>query len=488
MKNFILFSITLICVGMLIWGYVKPIDESSNVSQPLYWVAPMDDNYRRDKPGKSPMGMDLVPVYAERNIGQSSPSNGEVMISPRVQHNMGVKIVRADVAPLNINVTALGNISFNEDHLIHIHPRVEGWIETLYVKAEGEKVTKGQKLYTLYSPSLVNAQEELVIALKRGDKRLAESAKQRLRALHLSSDFLDTLERTQKISHSVTFYAPQDGVVEHLSVREGFFVQPGTTVLSIASLDSVWVKVDVFERQANHVFIGQKATLTLDYMPGHTWYGEVDYIYPELNAITRTLSLRITLDNSQRLFKPNMFANVTLHQNSNVPVIRIPYQAVIHTQSQERVVVTDGQGRFKSVEVATGRRDNKYIEIVKGILPGDNVVVSAQFLIDSESSKSTDFARMNEPDNQATVTGVIQAVSLPDKLTIHRDEIKKWGRPAATVDFIVSPHIDLSQFNVNDTIKFTFVVNQEFTIVDIHRDESIRQHHTHSSHEGMADD
>ena len=488
MKNFIILSVTLICLGVGGWIYWASIDAPENEAQPLYWVAPMDDSYRRDKPGKSPMGMDLIPVYADSKKDKATPLTGEVMISPSVQHNMGVKFATADVAPLNMSVSALGNVSFNEDHLIHIHPRVEGWIETLYVKTEGEKISKGQKLYTLYSPQLVNAQEEYVIALKRGDKRLADSAKQRLKALHLSSGFVEALERTHKISHSVTFYAPQDGVVEHLSVREGFYIQPGTTVLSIANLDSVWVKVDVFEHQANRVFIGQKASLTLDYMPRHTWYGEVDYIYPELNSATRTLSLRITLDNSQRLFKPNMFANVTLHSRSERPVVRIPYQAVIQMASQDRVVVTDTMGRFKSVEVVTGRRDKEYIEIVEGILPGDKVVVSAQFLIDSESSKSADFARMAEPDNQATVNGIIQAVTLPDKVTIQRDAIEKWGRPAATVDFIVSPHINLSQFNVHDPVRFTFVVNQQFTIVDMHKHESVDRQHTLDSHKGMTHD
>jgi len=480
--------LAIACVVVISWLALPLVKQQKNDVQPLYWVAPMDDSYRRDKPGKSPMGMDLIPVYANSEQSSETQSSGEIMISPRVQHNMGVKFAYADVGRLKFNITALGMVAYNEDYLIHIHPRVEGWIETLYVKTEGEKITRGQKLYTLYSPQLVNAQEEYVIALKRADKRLIESARARLKALHLSDDFLAELEKTQNISPSVTFYAPQNGVVEHLSVREGFFIQPGTTVLSIASLDSVWVEVDVFEQDANNVFIGQKASITLDYMPGEVWHGEVDYIYPELNPVTRTLTLRITLQNRHQLFKPNMFANVTLHGHSDLPVLRIPYQALIQTQSQERVVLADDMGNFKSVEVVSGRRDDHYVEIIDGLLPDDKVVVSAQFLIDSESSKSADFSRMSEPDNQATVKGVIEAISLPDKITIHRDAIEKWGRVEATVDFVVSPHIDLSTFKVNDTVEFTFVVTQQFTIVDIKHAHSTHNASKGVLHEGMGHD
>lgn len=175
-------------------GVVAGGDENSNNKKPLYWVAPMDDAYRRDKPGKSPMGMDLVPVYPASDSSENR-GEGEVTISPQVQQNMGVKFTTVKRGQLDLTFSAVGNVTYNEDYLVHIHPRVEGWIDKLFIKTEGEAVSQGQKLYTLYSPALVTAQEEFVIALKRGDTRLAAGAKQRLKALHLSDGFIAQLEK-----------------------------------------------------------------------------------------------------------------------------------------------------------------------------------------------------------------------------------------------------------------------------------------------------
>lgn len=178
-------------------GVVAGGDENSNNKKPLYWVAPMDDAYRRDKPGKSPMGMDLVPVYPASDSSENR-GEGEVTISPQVQQNMGVKFTTVKRGQLDLTFSAVGNVTYNEDYLVHIHPRVEGWIDKLFIKTEGEAVSQGQKLYTLYSPALVTAQEEFVIALKRGDTRLAAGAKQRLKALHLSDGFIAQLEKAAR--------------------------------------------------------------------------------------------------------------------------------------------------------------------------------------------------------------------------------------------------------------------------------------------------
>ena len=263
-------------------GVVDGGDENSNNKKPLYWVAPMDDAYRRDKPGKSPMGMDLVPVYPASDSSESR-GEGEVTISPQVQQNMGVKFTTVKRGQLDLTFSAVGNVTYNEDYLVHIHPRVEGWIDKLFIKTEGEAVSQGQKLYTLYSPALVTAQEEFVIALKRGDTRLAAGAKQRLKALHLSDGFIAQLEKSREVSQTITFFAPQAGVVEHLGVREGFYVQPGTTVLSIARLDSVWVEARVFEQDVPKVALDQQVSVTFDYLPNKTFSGKVDFIYPALD-------------------------------------------------------------------------------------------------------------------------------------------------------------------------------------------------------------
>ena len=390
-------------------GVVDGGDENSNNKKPLYWVAPMDDAYRRDKPGKSPMGMDLVPVYPASDSSESR-GEGEVTISPQVQQNMGVKFTTVKRGQLDLTFSAVGNVTYNEDYLVHIHPRVEGWIDKLFIKTEGEAVSQGQKLYTLYSPALVTAQEEFVIALKRGDTRLAAGAKQRLKALHLSDGFIAQLEKSREVSQTITFFAPQAGVVEHLGVREGFYVQPGTTVLSIARLDSVWVEARVFEQDVPKVALDQQVSVTFDYLPNKTFSGKVDFIYPALDVETRTLKVRVTLKNDSGDIKPNMFANVIFTKQTEKPVLYVPYQSVIQIQSQDQNqnlgqnrVVMNVEESFKSIAVNVGRKAGEFIEITQGVNEGDKIVLSAQFLIDSESSKTSDFKRMQSHGDQEMV-------------------------------------------------------------------------------------
>ncbi|GFD77774.1 hemolysin D [Tenacibaculum sp. KUL118] len=451
--------------------------------KPLYWVAPMDDSYRRDKPGKSPMGMDLVPVYASDNAMSTSDSEraqGTVMIPPNVQHNMGVKVAPVTVDSLKQSISALGNVAYDEESIVHIHPRVSGWVDTLFIKSQGEQVEQGQALYTLYSPELVSAQEEFILALKRGDSRLIEGAAERLKTLGLSKSTVDDLQKSRRISQTVTFSAPQGGVVEALNIREGFYVQPGTTLMSIAQLDTVWVIAEVPEKHAQTISLHNSAVVTLDEMShtsDATWESHVEYIYPSLSEVTRTLKVRIPLNNKRHTLKPNMFARVLLEPVQRKAALLVPRSAVIRTAEGTKVVLSDGNGNFKSVRVKLGQSDSAHFEVLDGLLPGDEVVVSAQFLIDSESSKSSDFERMKAPDNQATTSGTIEALTLPAanesagdaKVVIARGPIEKWGRGPATMSFAVSKHIDLSTFKEGDEVMFTFVTGEEFTVIDMHK-------------------
>ena len=356
--------------------------------KPLYWVAPMDPDYRRDGPGKSPMGMDLVPVYAEQKEA------GLVDIAPEVVNNLGVRTATAVRAPMEETIRTVGYVQYDQDRMIHIHPRVEGWVEKLYVKASGEPVEHGAPLYELYSPQLVNAQEELILALRRDNERLLQAAEDRLLALQLGEDFVSSLRRDRNVRQTVVFRSPQRGVVDNLNIREGFFVGPKTTLMSIAALDEVWVEAEVFENQAALVRVGQAVTMRLDYLPGKEWQGRVDYIYPSLESTTRTLRVRLRFDNSSGELRPNMFAQILIHSEDDGETLVIPRQALIRTGDQDRVVLALGEGRFKSVEVRTGRLSGDQAEILKGLRAGDEVVTSAQFLLDSESSKTADFERM----------------------------------------------------------------------------------------------
>jgi len=487
----------------------------SDENKPLYWVAPMDDSYRRDKPGKSPMGMDLVPVYATDNAGLGESNErtpGTVMIPPNVQHNMGVKVEPVRIGTLQQTITTLGNVAYDEDSIVHIHPRVSGWVDTLFIKSQGEQVKKGQALYTLYSPELVNAQEQYVLALRRGDARLIEGAAERLKTLGLSKEVITNLEKSRRIVQTVTFNAPQDGVVEALNIREGFYVEPGNTLMSIAQLDTVWVIAEVPEKFAQSINLHNNAVVTLDelaHSPEASWESHVEYIYPSLTEVTRTLKVRIPLSNEGHVLKPNMFTHVLLKPEPRAAALLVSRSAIIRTAQGAKVVLSDGNGNFKSVNVKLGQSNNEYFEVVDGLLPGDEVVVSAQFLIDSESSKSSDFKRMAAPDHQATTTGVIKAIALPDEsthdserashkghashnghfaynthalqnaeITIARGPIEKWGRGPAVMTFAVSKHIDVSTFKEGDSIVFTFVTGDAFTVIDMRHAEKDAQQHT----------
>lgn len=370
---------------------------TSAEDQPLYWVAPMDANYRRDKPGKSPMGMDLVPVYASGGGGVDE-GPGTIEISPEVVNNLGVRTAQVESRQLTTRIKTVGYVQYDEDRLIHIHPRVEGWIEKLYVKAAGDPVIQDQPLYELYSPQLVNAQEEMLLSLKRNNKRLVQAAQDRLLALQLSASFIDELKRERQVRQTITFRAPQSGVVDNLNIREGFFVKPGTTLMSIGALDDVWVEAEVFARQAALVEVGLPVIMTLNYLPGKEWRGTVDYVYPSLDEKTRTLRIRLRFNNDAGILKPNMFAQVLIEASQGEDALMIPREAVIRTGSQDRVVLALGDGRFKSVAVRLGQLDEQYSQILEGLAEGDMIVVSAQFLLDSESSKSSDFMRMHPGD------------------------------------------------------------------------------------------
>ena len=365
-----------------------PVDAAR---KPLYWVAPMDANYRRDQPGLSPMGMELIPVYADEGA-QDSP--GSVKISPEVVNNLGVRTVAVERGRISSAIDTVGYVQYDEDRRTEISPRVEGWVEKLYVKASGDPVAAGQPLYELYSPQLVNAQEELLLALKRDNQRLVRAAEDRLLALQIAPDFIQRLRRERQISQTVTFHAPLTGVVDNLAVREGFFVRPDTTLMSVGVLDEVWVEAEVFARQAPLVAVGLPVTMTLDYLPGLQWQGAVDYLYPSLDEQTRTLRVRLRFANEDGVLKPNMFAQVVIRAPAEEERLVVPREAVIRDPDGDRVVLALGDGRFKSVAVALGRVDERQAEILQGLRAGDEVVVSAQFLLDSESSRTSDLRRM----------------------------------------------------------------------------------------------
>lgn len=479
----LLFLLTGVIIGVGLIKYIIPElsiatsveHKQSNQDNPLYWVAPMNPDFKSDKPGKSPMGMDLIPVYAETSANKDSP--GTIRISPDVVNNLGVRTTKVMRKPLHSEIKTVGYVQYDEDRLVHVHPRVEGWIEKLYVKAAGDPVKNGQPLYTIYSPELVNAQEEYLIALKRNNERLIQATEDRLKALQLPTNTISNLKKNKQVKQSVTFYAPQSGVIALLEIREGFYVKPETSMMTIGVINDVWVQAEIFERQASQVKVGLPVTMTLAYVPGREWIGKVDYVYPTLEPTTRTLRVRLRFNNKDRALMPNMFAQVAIHANSTDPVLFLPREAVIRTGSMNRVVLALGDGAFKSVAVKLGRSDDQNIQILDGVSEGEMVVASAQFLIDSESSKTSDFIRINhgvtlEQNESVWTMATIERLAPENRMvTISHKAIEQWQWPAMTMDFKVNKSVDFSQFQpglvANIQINKTDSGNYEITAIKV---------------------
>ena len=446
----------------------------------LYWVAPMDPNYKRDKPGKSPMGMDLVPVYADENA-----TGNVVSIEPIVVQNLGVRTARAERSRLWRGIDTVGYVEFDESRVSHIHLRTEGWIERLTVRSEGERVKQGDFLFDLYSPKLVNAQEELVTAIASGSNSLIRASREKLASLGVSDKQIAQLQRDRKIQQRISIYAPQDGVVSSLSVREGMFIKPENRVMSLADLSSVWIIAEVFERQTEWVKNGQPAEVRLSYLPGQVWEGSVEYIYPSLDAKTRTLQVRLRFDNPDESIKPNMYANVRIFGGPKENTIVIPIEGLIRTGRAERVIVALGEGRFEARDVAAGIESGDYVEILQGLEDGDKVVISGQFLIDSEASMRASLMRMSPAEGEeptagspeepairtAMGSGVIKALkSGENKINLQHDPIEELGWPSMTMDLMLDESVSLEGLAVGDTVMFHLEQrDNRYLITSIHK-------------------
>ncbi|MDZ7790052.1 MAG: efflux RND transporter periplasmic adaptor subunit [Xanthomonadales bacterium] len=366
----------------------------------LYWVAPMDPNYRRDEPGKSPMGMDLVPVYADeagRDGDQGQPS---IRINPTVINNIGVKVSTVERRELAREIQAVGVVTPDEGRIAHAHVRTEGWIEVLHVETEGARVSAGQPLFEIYSPALVSAQEEYLQAERMGNQSLITASKSRLAALGMREEQIRALRDRGSSNRLFTVNAPQDGHVLELNVRQGMYVQPGDTIMSIADLSQVWVEADLYENQVNWAEPGQQATMELPWAKtGGEWHGEVDYVYPTIRPETRTGRVRLAFDNPDLALKPNMYAQVSIATDPRSNVLVVPTQSIIRTGKAERVILALGEGRFRPAEVTTGIETDGLTEITAGLEAGERIVISSQFLIDSEASADASLLRMIDGEN-----------------------------------------------------------------------------------------
>lgn len=383
------------------------IKQDESKGKILYWVAPMDPGYKRDEPGTSPMGMDLVPVYAD----DVADKPGTVTIDPRVVHNIGVRTDTVQRRDLSRRFRTVGEVTYNEREVSHIHTRVDGWVEALSLDAPGDRVEKGQPILEIYSPELVTAQEEYLLALRRLNRvkesqpqarqdarSLVRQTKDRLRFFGISEPEIKQIARTGRYQSTIVLRAPHSGVVTELGVRKGMRVTPETMLYTVADLSTVWVMAHVYASQAEWVASGDPVELNLPFYPDRTWTGQVEYIYPFMESNSRTIRARLVFDNPDGTLKPNMFATASIQASPLQEVLVVPQQAVIRTGKRSVVIASLGQGRFRPVEVRTGVESGGWIQIIKGLAEGQRVVTSAQFLIDAESSLQAGLQRMSGQD------------------------------------------------------------------------------------------
>jgi len=438
----------------------------------LYWVAPMDPNFRKDGPGKSPMGMDLIPVYEGTEPGAGPEDEKALRISSAVINNMGVRTADVVKRTLHLKIDTVGFIVPDDELTRDVHVRSEGWIEKLLVKTAGERIKEGELLFQLYSRALTNAQAEYIQALKIGRQGLAHAARTRLEALGMSERQIKLVGDEGKPSDLVDIYAPQGGYVVALNVREGMFIEPNTTVFVLADLSSVWVMVEVYEDQANLVKAGQKAEMRLHFIPGKIWEGTVDYVYPTIDPQSRTVRVRLKFKNPGEELKPNMYAEITVQGQARENVLTIPREALIRSGKSERVILALGEGRFRPAQVVSGMESGDQMEIVVGLREGERVVSSGQFLLDSEASLDASLLRMVDPseksdeasetESDVEAVGVVLEMKADDgKLNITHDPIPAIGWPTMTMDFRVGKDVELKDLKTGDRINFTLKRDKE---------------------------
>ncbi len=353
------------------------------------YVCPMHPDVVSQNPDETcPIcGMDLVLV-------EGGGDGGIVTITPVTMAALGVRTQPVSRRTIFRSIDTVGYVAEDENNVRAVSLRTDAWVEYMHVKYEGERVRAGQALVEIYAPQLVNAQEEYVQALNLGNPELIRASRERLRALGVSNYQVRKLTQSRAVQQHVTVFAPQNGIISELRVREGMHVKKSQEIMRLSDLDSVWLVVDVFERQADWVEVGQKARATLPYKPGKTWQGTVEYIYPTIDPKTRSLKVRLRFDNKSGELKPNMYADVKIFAKPRKKVLTVPREAVIKTGKEQRVIVALGDGKFVPMKVRTGVETDDRIEIVSGLKEGDNVVVSSQFMIDSEASVKAALMRM----------------------------------------------------------------------------------------------
>jgi Cu(I)/Ag(I) efflux system membrane fusion protein len=447
--------LVLAAIGVAAWGgyhyAVSRMDHAPAVApsaerKVLYWYDPMYPQQKFDKPGKSPfMDMQLVPKYADE------AEAGTVAISPQVVQNLGVRTIEAKTGSIESRFEAVGSVAYNERGVVQLQARATGFVEKLHARAPLDAVREGAPLVEILYPEWTGAQEEFLFLLKSGSP-LAAAARQRLVLLGMSEAEIVAVEREGKARARVMLRAPISGVVAELGVREGMTVMPGAPLFKLVDLSTVWVNAEVPETQAAWLRPGSVVEARVAAYPDAAFHGVVGAILPEVTSATRTVRARIELANPGARLKPGMFATLVFRARRGAAAVLVPSEAVIRTGTRDVVVVALGDGRFRATQVEVGAEAGGQSEIRRGLAAGDKVVLSGQFLIDSEANLTGTLARLE--GNHKGVGKIVSVDAAKGKVDLDHQPIVSLQWPAMSMEFSVADKRQLAALKPGDRVEF----------------------------------
>jgi Cu(I)/Ag(I) efflux system membrane fusion protein len=458
----------------------------------LYYRNPMGLPDTSPVPKKDPMGMDYIAVYEGEDAGAASDPANTVRISSEKVQKLGVRTEPARVQRLERTVRSAGRVEPDERRVYTIAPKFEGYVERLQVNATGQPVAKGQVLFEAYSPELVSAQREYQIALQglqgsqaaadvvqAGMRRLADSSLQRLRNWDISDEQIAALATSGEVRRTLAFRSPVGGLVTEKKALQGMRFMPGEVLYQVTDLGTVWVIADVYEQDIGAVKVGMKARVAIDAYPDKSFSGTVTFVYPTLNAETRTVPVRVEIANPGLLLKPAMYAQVELVAQGARPGVTVPSSAVIDSGTRQLVLVQRAEGRFEPRQVRLGQRSANDVEVLEGVKEGEPVVVAANFLIDAESNLKAVVGGLGSAGQAAVpkavghqAEGAIEAIDLKaGSFTVSHGPVPSLKWPAMSMEFAVANTGLLQGYKAGDAIAFEFVERQpgEWVVTSVRR-------------------
>ncbi len=427
-------------------------EKKSTVKEVLYYRNPMNPDITSPTPAKDSMGMDYVPAYA--NEGNADGVVGTVKIDPVVVQNIGVRTQFALNKTFSRTIRAVGRVDFDEQRIARIHPKVDGWIESIFVDKTGQSVDQNDILLDIYSPKLVSTQQEYLLAINnlsvlgdspiaeigRGAQTLVNSSRERLKLLDVPEHQIDELEQTQKVKKTLHIHSPAAGTIIQIGARSGQFVTPRTELYMIVDLAQVWVYADVYEYELPWVKIGDAAEMRLASVPGRVFKGSLSYIYPYAESKTRTTRVRLIFDNPDQLLRPEMLAEILIRSDTRENAIVIPSEAVIRSGDRAQVFVKRGPGKFEPRLVTLGVESGGEVSVLDGVSEGEELVTSANFLIDSESKLKEATAKMMETLNAKKAGSAIIVPEKADHSTMNMSDSREGAEPLSTMDHSKMDH------------------------------------------------